>query len=100
SLILVPRTLNIEYLLYKRTKIIVGYNLGLSQRALVTKEGVLYSTISGLVSWYKVQKLRHSSPQSGRPKSLKNRDLRLISRLIAFDPFVSSKKIKEEGGFS
>lgn len=96
---LVPRTPNSEYSPHKRTRIAVGYNLGLSRRALVAKEGVAYGSISKIVSRYKVQKSGISSPRSGRPKILQDRDIRKILRLIASNPFISSKRIKEEGGF-
>jgi len=90
------RTPNCEFSPHSRTRIAVGYSLGLTPRALFAKEGVVRGSLYHIVKRYEKQKSGRSLPRSGRPRKLDDRAVRKILRSIANDPFVTLKKIKVE----
>jgi transposase len=91
-----PRGPNQEFSPHKRTRIVVGWSLGLSPQYLHAKEGVATGSIHGIVTRYRVQKSGRSLPRSGRPRILTESHIQRVLRLIDQDPFISAKEIHEK----
>ena len=62
--------------------------MGVPPREIALKEGVPAGSVRGIASRYRVQKSAKSSPRSGRPPLLSEREKRRIRREIAIDPFI------------
>lgn len=92
------KTPGTEYSPHKRTRIALGAELGLTRRQLWQKEGVNPASIKGITKRYRVQKSAKSSPRSGRPRKLDERDIRHFLILIAKDPFISAEKLIADSG--
>lgn len=91
-----PHIPNCEYSPHKRTRIVVGYELGLSRRELALKEGVNPASISKIVKRYKQQTSGKSLPLPGRPRVLDERDIRRILRLIRIEPLITLEKLRRD----
>ena len=91
-----PRQPKQEYSPHKRTRIVVGWSLGLTPQYLQQKEGVSPGSIYSIVSRYRVQKSAHSLPRSSRPRKLTNHHMQRILRLIDHNPFISIPDIHEK----
>jgi transposase len=95
-----PKTPNSEYSPHKRTRVSIGYQLGLTPRVLAVKEDILPRSVSGIEKQYRVQKSAKSASRSGRPPKLSNRDSRRLSRLIDQDPFISPENLIAEANLT
>jgi transposase len=73
-----PLTGRVELSPYKRTRVALKYNLGFTARRIAFEEGVSPNSVSGIARRYAVQKSAQSSPRSGRPPKLSERDKRHI----------------------
>jgi transposase len=63
-------------------------------------EGVPIATVYGIRRRYRGQKSAQSSPRSGRPPILSERDKRRIFQLIRNDPFIKNPDIIQQAGLS
>ena len=95
-----PLSTTAEYSPHKRTRITVGYQLGLTPRALFAKENVSPRSVYGIAKRYEYQASGRSLPRSGRPRKLTTRDIRLLLRIIDIDPFVTSEELRISTGLS
>lgn len=93
-------TPNTEYSPHKRARIATGHELGLSRRALWAKEGIPPNSVFGLVTRYKHQTSGRSTPRSGRPRILSEREVRRALRLMDIDPFIPNKKLLSDLGLT
>ena len=87
------KALSSEYSPHKRTRVSIGYQLGLTPRVLAAKEDILPRSVSGIEKRYRVQKSAKSASRSERPPKLSNQDSRRLSRLIDQDPFISPENL-------
>lgn len=94
-----PHTPNCKYSPHRRTRIAVGYELGLSRTALWAK-GVNPASVSKIVKRYNYQISGKSLPRSGRPRILNDRDIRAILHTIDSDPFISAEKLRQSTGLT
>lgn len=89
-----------EYSPHKRARIIMRIENGESHRRIAREEGVPRGSVSGIALRYGDQEKGRSSPRSGRPQCLSDRDLRKVYRLIDQSPFISTRDLIEQAGIS
>ncbi len=85
---------------HKRTRISVSHELGKSHAYIAATEGVTILSIPGIVKRYRVQTSGRSAPRSGRSPLLTERDIRLVLRAIAVDPFIKNPELLVEAGLT
>lgn len=85
---------------HKRTRIVTAYNLGIPPRVIAQQEGVLAASVRGIASRYRHQKSAQSSPRSGRPPVLSEREKRCVMRCIADNPFIKTSELVQNAGLT
>jgi hypothetical protein len=94
------KALNSKYSSYKRTRVSIGYQLGLTPRVLAVKEDILSRSVFRIEKQYCIQKSAKSTSCSGRPPKLSNQNSRRLSRLIDQDSFISSENLIAEANLT
>lgn len=95
-----PKTPKPQYSPHKRTRIALGFEAGLTYKALAAVEGVSPGSIYGIVKRYRVQKSAKSLSRPLRPRSLTDRDIRHMLRFIHQNPFISALELKTACSFT
>lgn len=86
----------VEYSPHKRTRVKMLHEMGFTRAQIAAQEGVNRHSVKGIVTRYRHQTSARTTPRSGRPKIISDRDKRHIFRIIKSNPFIKNRDILRE----